>query len=132
LSHLSQVDVAVLPQQKASGLGKLAQKIVFPAVLFAGLLLLSRNSCGAGGGIGDQNLIMGGTRFCYLVAEQILTDNRDLLENLTAELMEREVVSAEEFQMMLVEFKAKTIDYKILGVERNRESLPFQNMPASM
>jgi hypothetical protein len=69
----------------------------------------------------------------YLVAKQILTDNRDLLENLTAELMEREVVSAEEFQMMLVEFKAKTIDYKILGVlERNRESLPFQNMPASM
>jgi ATP-dependent Zn protease len=48
----------------------------------------------------------------YLVAKQILTDNRDLLENLTAELMEREVVSAEEFQMMLVEFKAKTIDYK--------------------
>jgi ATP-dependent Zn protease len=47
----------------------------------------------------------------YLVAKQILTDNRDLLETLTAELMEREVVSAEEFQMMLVEFKAKIIDY---------------------
>jgi cell division protease FtsH len=68
----------------------------------------------------------------YLVAKQILTDNRDLLEHLTATLMEREVVSAEEFQMMLVQFKAKTIDYKILGEERNRESLPFQNMPASV
>jgi hypothetical protein len=54
------------------------------------------------------------------------------LEHLTATLMEREVVSAEEFQMMLVQFKAKTIDYKILGEERNRESLPFQNMPASV
>jgi cell division protease FtsH len=68
----------------------------------------------------------------YLVAKQILTDNRDLLEHLTAELMEREVVSAEEFQMMLVQFKAKTIDYKIVGQERNREALPFQNMPASV
>ena len=47
-------------------------------------------------------------------------------------LMEREVVSAEEFQMMLVEFKAQTIDYAIIGEERNRESLPFQQMPASV
>jgi cell division protease FtsH len=68
----------------------------------------------------------------YLVAKQVLTDNRDLLEHLTAELMEREVVTAEEFQMMLVQFGAKTTDYKILGVDRNRESLPFQKMPASV
>ncbi len=68
----------------------------------------------------------------YLVAKQIITDNRDLLEHLTAELMEREVVSAEEFQMMLVKFKAMTIDYKVLGEARNRESLTFHNMPASM
>jgi len=65
----------------------------------------------------------------YLIAKQILNDNRDLLEHLTRVLMEQEVVSAEEFQMMLVEFKAKTIDYKILGEERNREKLPFQAMP---
>jgi cell division protease FtsH len=68
----------------------------------------------------------------YLIAKQILNDNKDLLEHLTAELMEREVVTAEEFQMMLVQFKAKTVDYKILGEERNREVLPFQNMPASV
>ena len=68
----------------------------------------------------------------YLIAKQILDDNRDLLEHLTEALLEREVVSAEEFQMMLVEFKAKTIDYKILGEERNREKLPFQAMPANV
>mmetsp|Transcript_2465 Transcript_2465/g.5106 ORF Transcript_2465/g.5106 Transcript_2465/m.5106 type:complete len:669 (-) Transcript_2465:74-2080(-) len=67
----------------------------------------------------------------YLVAKEILNENKDLLEHLTRVLMEQETVSAEEFQMMLVEFKARTIDYKIIGEERNRESLPFQSMPAS-
>merc|ERR1711967_129459 len=65
----------------------------------------------------------------YLIAKKILNENRDLLEHLTAELMEREVVSAEEFQMMLVEFKTKTIDFKVIGEERNREKLPFQALP---
>ena len=68
----------------------------------------------------------------YLIAKRILNDNRDLLEHLTKTLMEQEVVSAEEFQMMLVEFKAKTIDYSILGEDRNREKLPFQAMPSSL
>jgi cell division protease FtsH len=68
----------------------------------------------------------------YLVAKTILRDNRDLLEHLTAVLIEQEVVSAEEFQMMLVQFESKTIDYKILGADRNREKLPFQVMPASL
>jgi cell division protease FtsH len=68
----------------------------------------------------------------YLVAKKILTDNSELLEHLTRVLMEQEVVSAEEFQMMLVEFKARTIDYKVLADERNREALPFQGMPASV
>jgi hypothetical protein len=44
--------------------------------------------------------------------------------------MEQEVVSAEEFQMMLVEFKARTVDYAILGEEKNRDKLPFQGMPS--
>jgi len=45
--------------------------------------------------------------------------------------MEQEVVSAEEFQMMLVKFKARTIDYAILDeVEINREKLPFQALPS--
>lgn len=68
----------------------------------------------------------------YLIAKQILLDNRDLLEHLTKVLLEQEVVSAEEFQMMLVQFKAQTIDYKIIGEERNREQLPFQGLPASI
>ena len=68
----------------------------------------------------------------YLVAKRILNENRELLEHLTKTLMEQEVVSAEEFQMMLVEFKAKTIDYSILSQERNREKLPFQVMPSTL
>jgi cell division protease FtsH len=66
----------------------------------------------------------------YIIAKKILNDNKDLLEHLTKVLMEQEVVSAEEFQMMLVEFRARTIDYKVLGEEKNREKLPFQAMPA--
>jgi cell division protease FtsH len=68
----------------------------------------------------------------YLIAKKILTDNKDLLEALKEKLMEQEVVSAEEFQMLLVEYKAQTIDFKSLGQERNRESLPFQDMPLNM
>jgi cell division protease FtsH len=68
----------------------------------------------------------------YLIAKKILTDNRDLLEKLKDVLMEQEVVSAEEFQLMLVENKARTIDYAIIGEERNREKLPFQNLPSAV
>merc|ERR1712228_13707 len=68
----------------------------------------------------------------YLIAKRILNDNRELLEHLTRVLMEQEVVSAEEFQMMLVEFKAQTIDYAILGEEKNREKLPFQMLPSTV
>ena len=68
----------------------------------------------------------------YIIAKEILNENRELLEHLTKTLIEQEVVSAEEFQMMLVQFKAQTIDYKILGEDRNREILPFQAMPSSV
>jgi cell division protease FtsH len=68
----------------------------------------------------------------YLVAKKILQDNRPLLDHLAKTLMEQEVVSAEEFQMMLVEFKAKTISYGILGENRHREDLPFQTMPSGL
>jgi hypothetical protein len=51
-----------------------------------------------------------------------------LLEHLAGTLIDQEVVSAEEFQMMPVEFKAKTIDYKIIGRGRNRGKLPFHDM----
>ena len=65
----------------------------------------------------------------YLVAKKVLNENRDLLEHLTEALLEREVVSAEEFQMMLVQFNAQTINYSVLGEEKNRAELPFQEMP---
>jgi cell division protease FtsH len=46
--------VTVLPQQEASGLGELAQSLIFPAALFAGLFFLSRRGGGAGGGMGGM------------------------------------------------------------------------------
>jgi len=65
----------------------------------------------------------------YLKAKQIITENRPLLDHLAKTLVEQEVVSAEEFQMMLVEFNAKVADFDIIGDDLNRDSLPFQNMP---
>jgi len=49
------VDVTVLPTQEASGLGDLAQSLIFPAILFAGLFFLSRNGGGMPGGMGGMN-----------------------------------------------------------------------------
>merc|ERR1712232_423843 len=68
----------------------------------------------------------------YIIAKTVLLENRDLFEHLTKVLMEQEVVSAEELQMMLVDFNAKTIDYKLIGEERNREALPFKLLPDSV
>merc|ERR1712127_606091 len=67
----------------------------------------------------------------YLLAKRILLENKELFEELTQALMEREVVSAEEFQMMLYENNSKVVDYKLIGNEQNRESLPFQDLPAA-
>merc|ERR1712087_819416 len=66
----------------------------------------------------------------YLTAKKLLTDNRKLLDHLALTLVEQEVVSAEEFQMMLVQFGVETDEFKVIGEERNREKLPFQGMPA--
>lgn len=38
--------MTVLPAEEASGLGKLAQSLFFPAVIIAGLFFLSRRSGG--------------------------------------------------------------------------------------
>eukprot|EP00545_Synedropsis_sp_CCMP1620_P006882 CAMPEP_0119003860 /NCGR_PEP_ID=MMETSP1176-20130426/801_1 /TAXON_ID=265551 /ORGANISM="Synedropsis recta cf, Strain CCMP1620" /LENGTH=707 /DNA_ID=CAMNT_0006955497 /DNA_START=28 /DNA_END=2151 /DNA_ORIENTATION=+ len=65
----------------------------------------------------------------YLLAKKILNDNRDLLEKVYQVLMEQEVVSAEEFQMLLVEYGAQTVPYDVIGSDRNREALPFQGVP---
>lgn len=66
----------------------------------------------------------------YIKAKKIINDNRPLLDHLAKTLVEQEVVSAEEFQMMLVEFNAKVADFDVIGDELNRDSLPFQDMPA--
>mmetsp|Transcript_3420 Transcript_3420/g.5641 ORF Transcript_3420/g.5641 Transcript_3420/m.5641 type:complete len:680 (-) Transcript_3420:1666-3705(-) len=68
----------------------------------------------------------------YLTAKKILSENMPLLHHLAKTLVEQEVVSAEEFQMMLVEFNAKVVEFKIIGEERNRDKLPFQSLPASV
>merc|ERR1719253_1986135 len=54
------VDVTVLPANEGQGgLGELAQSLILPAALFAGLFFLSRRSGGGGGqmpgGMGGQN-----------------------------------------------------------------------------
>merc|ERR1719478_2293 len=68
----------------------------------------------------------------YLTAKHILSSNMDLLHHLAKTLVEQEVVSAEEFQMMLVEFNSKVVPYKIVGEERNRDKLPFQSLPVNV
>jgi len=68
----------------------------------------------------------------YIKAKKIINDNRPLLDHLAKTLVEQEVVSAEEFQMMLVEFNAKVADFDVIGDELNRDSLPFQSMPATV
>ena len=68
----------------------------------------------------------------YIKAKKIINDNRDLLDHLAKTLVEQEVVSAEEFQMMLVQFNAKVADFAVIGDDKNREALPFQSMPATV
>jgi len=68
----------------------------------------------------------------YMKAKQIITDNRPLLDHLARTLVEQEVVSAEELQMMLVEFDSKVAKFDIVGKDKNREQLPFQDMPANL
>merc|ERR1712024_217218 len=63
----------------------------------------------------------------YLKAKKIINDNRPLLDHLAKTLVEQEVVSAEEFQMMLVDLNAKVADFDVIGDELNRDSLPFQD-----
>merc|ERR1712232_686979 len=68
----------------------------------------------------------------YMTAKKILLENYALFEELTQALLEREVVSAEEFQMMLYENKSKSVSYQLIGEDRNREKLPFQQLPPAV
>jgi len=68
----------------------------------------------------------------YLTALRLVTENKPLLDHLARTLVEQEVVSAEEFQMMLVQFDVKTENYAVIGAQTNREKLPFQEMPTKL
>mmetsp|Transcript_28067 Transcript_28067/g.56040 ORF Transcript_28067/g.56040 Transcript_28067/m.56040 type:complete len:669 (+) Transcript_28067:36-2042(+) len=68
----------------------------------------------------------------YLLAKKVLTDNYDLLVQLSKDLCERETVTAEEFQALLVEFNVQTVDYKTIGQNLERAKLPFQMLPQTV
>ena len=68
----------------------------------------------------------------YIKAKRIIEENRDLLDHLAKTLVEQEVVSSEEYQMMLVEFGSKVADFDVIGEDTNRDKLPFQEMPATL
>ena len=65
----------------------------------------------------------------YVTAKFVLTENMELLHHLANTLAENEVVTAEEFQLMLLSFDAKVCEYKLMGEDINRELLPFKTFP---
>eukprot|EP00581_Thalassiosira_minuscula_P027847 CAMPEP_0183756642 /NCGR_PEP_ID=MMETSP0739-20130205/5173_1 /TAXON_ID=385413 /ORGANISM="Thalassiosira miniscula, Strain CCMP1093" /LENGTH=736 /DNA_ID=CAMNT_0025993887 /DNA_START=68 /DNA_END=2278 /DNA_ORIENTATION=+ len=68
----------------------------------------------------------------YVKTKAILKENIDLLHHLAGTLAENEVVTAEEFQMMLLLFDAKVCEYKLMGDDRNRDQLPFKDFPKNI
>ncbi|GMI42053.1 hypothetical protein TrCOL_g1747 [Triparma columacea] len=62
-----------------------------------------------------------------LVNNSYLTAKRTppLLDQLARDLCERETITAEEFQMLLVQFGCKTSEFETIGTTLNREKLPF-------
>merc|ERR1719217_122966 len=68
----------------------------------------------------------------YMTAKKIILENYDLFEELTQALLEREVVSAEESQMMLYENQSKSVKYEMIGKEMNSDKLPFPKLPNAM
>lgn len=68
----------------------------------------------------------------YITAKKVLTENRELLDHLARTLLEQETVSAEEFQMMLVQFNTQCVPFEVIGDEINRDKLPFQKMPETV
>jgi len=68
----------------------------------------------------------------YIKAKEIISSNMDLLHHLSKTLVDQEVVSAEEFIMMQVQFNVKIADYGVIGQERNREALPFNDLPLTL
>jgi len=65
----------------------------------------------------------------YLLAKKILSDNNEMVIELKDMLMDTEVVTAEEFQMLLVRYKARCVPFQLYDDELNTEKLPFQLLP---
>eukprot|EP00985_Skeletonema_marinoi_P017569 scaffold9678_cov83-Skeletonema_marinoi.AAC.1 len=68
----------------------------------------------------------------YIKAKTVLSDNIELLHHLASTLVDQEVVTAEEFQIMVLMFNATVVDYKTFASnydESNRVRLPFQKFP---
>jgi len=68
----------------------------------------------------------------YITAKTIIENNRALLDHLAITLVEQEVVSAEEFAMMQVEFGAKVCPFEVVGTELNRKDLPYKGFPTKL
>lgn len=65
----------------------------------------------------------------YAKGKDILLNNIPLLHHLAQTLLKQETVSSEEFNMMLVQFNAKTIEYNILDKDNALDfQYPFQNI----
>lgn len=65
----------------------------------------------------------------YAKGKDILLNNIPLLHHLAQTLLKQETVSAEEFNLMLLQFNAKTVDYNILEKDNADDfQYPFRNI----
>lgn len=64
----------------------------------------------------------------YAKAKEVIENNMPLLNHLAQTLVAQEVVSTEEFNVMLIDFDAKIAAFTI-SEEVNKKDLPFQDLP---
>ena len=65
----------------------------------------------------------------YAKGKDILLNNIPLLHHLAQTLLKQETVSSEEFNLMLIKFNAKTIEYDILEKDNVVDfQYPFRNI----
>merc|ERR1739845_152398 len=69
---------------------------------------------------------------CYMKAKRIVESNKPLMIHLAKSLIKQEVVSAEEFQVMLIQFNSKMSDFNLSQSENNMKDMPFQTFPAAI
>jgi cell division protease FtsH len=65
----------------------------------------------------------------YVRAREILQQNRKLLDHLAHALIDHEIVTAEEFETMIIQFKASMANFSLDSEGNDVYSLPFQNLP---